>query len=75
MCNMAIDLNLEHRGIAAIAKRFDKSQDTIRKWIDDGTITVTKMGREYWMTERMVIADIERGMVRSKQQRPLSSSL
>lgn len=61
-----MDENKEYRGIAAIAERFGKSQDTIRKWIDDGTITVTKMGREYWMTERMVIADIEKGKVKSK---------
>ena len=61
-----MDENKEYRGLDAIAERFGKSQDTIRKWIDDGTITVTRMGREYWTTERMVIADIERGKTVSR---------
>ena len=61
-----MDENTEYRGIAAIAERFGKSVDTIRRWIDDGTITVTKMGREYWTTERMVMADIERGQTLSR---------
>jgi excisionase family DNA binding protein len=61
-----MDDNKEYRGIEAIAERFGKSVDTIRRWIDDGTITVTKMGREYWTTERMVMADIERGQTLSR---------
>lgn len=61
-----MDDNREYRGIEAIAERFGKSVDTIRRWIDDGTITVTKMGREYWTTERMVMADIERGKTMSR---------
>jgi len=65
-----MDENKEYRGLAAIGIRLNRSRDTIRKFLNPEyckkmgmtILPAAKVGREWWITERSIIAWLERNV-------------